>query len=63
MLGKIIDFLHDEEGQTSTEYILLIAVVVIIVMKFKDKAVTQLGSITDNVFEKAGGKITSELDK
>lgn len=46
-------FLEDEQGQTSTEYILLVAVVALIVFKFKDKAVTQLGGLTDNIFNKA----------
>ena len=32
----IFAFLKDEEGQTSTEYILLVAVVALIVFKFKD---------------------------
>lgn len=43
----------DESGQTSTEYILLVAVVAMIVFKFKKQADTQLGAITDGVFGKA----------
>ncbi len=37
MTNKILAYLKDETGQTSTEYILLVAVVAMIVMKFKDK--------------------------
>jgi pilus assembly protein Flp/PilA len=50
MKNLIIAFLKDEEGQTSTEYILLVAVVALIVFKFKDQATKRLGDITDGVF-------------
>jgi pilus assembly protein Flp/PilA len=53
MKNQIIAFLKDEDGQTSTEYILLVAVVALIVFKFKDKATTRLGAITDSVFDGA----------
>ena len=46
-------FLCDEEGQTSTEYILLLAVVAMIVFKFKGKAEEGLGKVTDTIFGKA----------
>lgn len=45
------DFLDDEDGQTSTEYILLVAVVALIVFRFKDIASTKLMKITDDVFQ------------
>jgi pilus assembly protein Flp/PilA len=35
MRNKIIAYFKDETGQTSTEYILLVAVVAMIVIKFK----------------------------
>ncbi len=54
-MKKFIDFLKDEEGQTSTEYILLVVVVVLIVVKFKNIAVDKLGSITESVFGKIQG--------
>ena len=53
MKNQIIAFLKDEDGQTSTEYILLVAVVSLIVFKFKDKATDRLGKITDGVFDGA----------
>ena len=53
MKNQIIAFLKDEDGQTSTEYILLVAVVALIVFKFKDKATDRLGKITDGVFDGA----------
>lgn len=48
-----IAFLKDEDGQTSTEYILLVAVVALIVFKFKSTALEQLNKITDSVFGNA----------
>lgn len=54
MKNLIISFLKDEEGQTSTEYILLIAVVALIVFKFKSVATKRLGEITSKVFDNAG---------
>ncbi len=55
MKQKIVAFLKDENGQTSTEYILLVAVVAIVIFKFKEKLVTGLEGLTDGVFGKADG--------
>ncbi len=52
-MGRFIDFWRDEDGQTSTEYILLVAVVAMIVFKFKDVAMTRLSALTGGVFDKA----------
>jgi pilus assembly protein Flp/PilA len=52
-MKMLIAYLKDESGQTSTEYIMLVAVVAMIVFKFKKQADTQLGAITDSVFGKA----------
>ena len=49
------NFLKDEEGQTSTEYILLVAVVALIVFKFKDIAKDRLERLTAGVFDEAEG--------
>lgn len=57
MVRHIFAFLKDEEGQTSTEYILLVAVVALIVFKFKDIAKERLMKITEDVFDKAGGLV------
>lgn len=46
-------YLKDESGQTSTEYILLVAVVAMIVFKFKAQASSRLEQLTGNVFTKA----------
>lgn len=47
------EYLKDENGQTSTEYILLVAVVAMIVFKFKEQAGGKLTGIVDKVFGKA----------
>ena len=60
MVEKIILFLKDEDGQTSTEYILLVAVVALIVFKFKDIALKRLMSLTGKVFDGAD-KMADEI--
>lgn len=57
MKQKIVSFLKDENGQTSTEYILLVAVVAIVIMKFKNKLLTGLENLTDGVFSQADGLV------
>jgi Flp pilus assembly pilin Flp len=42
-------FLTDESGQSTTEYILILSVVVMIAMKFKTTFQSKLGGILDNV--------------
>ena len=53
MKNKIIEFLKDEEGQTSTEYILLVVVVATIIFKFKGELSKRLDGLTGKVFDKA----------
>ena len=55
MKSLLLKFLKDEEGQTSTEYILLVAVVAMIIFKFRSVASERLGSLTEKVFNKADG--------
>ena len=52
-MKKLMAYFKDESGQTSTEYILLVAVVAMIVFKFKDTAGARLTKITESVFTKA----------
>lgn len=52
-MKKFMEFLRDEEGQTSTEYILLVAVAAAFVFKFKDIAQGKIESLTNGVFDKA----------
>lgn len=59
-MKSVIAFLKDENGQTSTEYILLVAVVALIVVKFKAVAVDRLTQLTGNVFN-AGDQIATEI--
>ncbi|MBH47956.1 MAG: hypothetical protein CME71_07260 [Halobacteriovorax sp.] len=59
-MKSVIAFLKDENGQTSTEYILLVAVVALIVMKFKNIAVTKLTQISTGVFD-AGNDLATNI--
>jgi len=52
-MKMLMAYFKDESGQTSTEYILLVAVVAMIVFKFKSIASTRLESITNGVFSNA----------
>jgi pilus assembly protein Flp/PilA len=57
IMKKIYEFLKDESGQTSTEYILLVAVVAVIIFKFKDTLSAKLDNLLTNVFKKADGLV------
>lgn len=67
MRNKILAYLKDESGQTSTEYILLVAVAAAIVIKFKSAITNQLmgedgnGGILGKVMQKVSGDIENEL--
>ena len=45
MKNLILSYIKEEDGQTSTEYILLVAVVALIVFRFKSIATEKLSSI------------------
>jgi pilus assembly protein Flp/PilA len=60
MMKKLKAFLFDESGQTSTEYILLVAVVALIVFKFKGIAVQRLEQLTGKIFD-GGDKLANEI--
>lgn len=53
MMSEFFSYLKDEDGQTSTEYILLVAVVAAIIFKFKGKLETSLTGLVDKVFNNA----------
>jgi Flp pilus assembly pilin Flp len=63
MKNKIIAYLKDESGQTSTEYILLVAVAAAIVMKFKGVIVTKLIGDGDNDQNSILGKVFSKVEE
>ena len=63
-MNKIMAYMKDESGQTSTEYILLVAVAAAIVIKFKSAITKQLmgddngdGGILGTVM----GKVTEDI--
>lgn len=55
---KFRRLLQDETGQSTTEYILILAVVVMVALKFKSTFQTQLTGIV----EKLGGQIDSAVN-
>jgi pilus assembly protein Flp/PilA len=64
MRNKIMAYLKDESGQTSTEYILLVAVAAAIVIKFKSAITKQLmGENGDGgVLGTVMNKVTSDIE-
>ncbi len=67
MKKKLISYFKDESGQTSTEYILLVAVAAAIVIRFKGAITKQLlgengeGGVLGDVMGGVKGKIQSDL--
>lgn len=63
MKNRVVAYLKDENGQTSTEYILLVAVVCIIIFKFKGKLESALGlgagggGLIGDIFSKISGLV------
>lgn len=55
MKSQIVAFLKDENGQTSTEYILLVAVVAFVIIKLKGQLENGLTGIVEKVFSKGTG--------
>ncbi|MCC7441630.1 MAG: hypothetical protein IT285_08355 [Bdellovibrionales bacterium] len=55
--SKLLSFLREEEGQSTTEYILILAVVMVIAMKFKSGISDQLGRATEKIGEKIGNTV------
>jgi pilus assembly protein Flp/PilA len=50
-MKNFIEYLKDEKGQTSTEYILLVAIAAGILIKFGGKLKENLLTLVDNVFK------------
>ncbi len=52
MIRDFIAYLKDEDGQTSTEYILLVVVVAAIIIKFREQLEERLLGMIGKVFHK-----------
>ena len=63
MKNRIVEFLKDEDGQTSTEYILLVAMVAIIVLKFKQQLQEQLNALLGNVFDNVNSELADGFNE
>lgn len=62
MKKLVVAFLKDESGQTSTEYILLVAVVAFVIFKFKkvlDEKLVGSDGLVNKVFNGADGLLES----
>ena len=51
MKAKFVEFLKDESGQTSTEYILLLAIVAVLIIKVGGELKRELLALVGNVFK------------
>lgn len=67
MKDKLLAYLKDESGQTSTEYILLVAVAAAIVIKFKGAITKQLlgegGDGEGGILGSVMGKVEDDISK
>jgi len=59
-MKTLVAYFRDESGQTSTEYILLVAVVAMIIFRFKSVASDRLLKVTNGVFDGAD-KIATDI--
>ncbi len=58
--NSLKSYWHDEEGQTSLEYVLLIAVVVVIIMKFKTSLTEKIDPLIKDIFDNKVQKILQD---
>ena len=61
MKDRLLSFLREEDGQSTTEYILILAIVVMIALKFKDTLGGLMGRTTEELEGKIMGAINSDL--
>ena len=52
-------FQKDEQGQTTVEYLLIIAVVVVVISILGKKMQQQIGALTDNIFKQVNSSVTN----
>lgn len=55
MLGQ---FLREEDGQTTVEYLLIIAVIVVVISMLGSKMNKQIGDLVDNIFKGVNSKVS-----
>jgi pilus assembly protein Flp/PilA len=55
LMKKFTSYLKDESGQTSTEYILLLAIVAAVIFKFNQSFSTNMEGIVETMFGKVKG--------
>jgi len=50
IIKALKEFWKDEEGQTSTEYILMVAIVVMIIMRFRTELERRISGLIEKTF-------------
>ena len=53
----LAQFLREEDGQTTVEYLLIIAVIVVVISMLGSKMNKQIGDLVDNIFKGVNGKV------
>lgn len=56
-MKDFLRYLKDEEGQTTTEYVLLIAIAGAVIMKVSKPLQSQLEKLVNDVFNKVGSQL------
>ena len=53
----LVQFLREEDGQTTVEYLLIIAVIVVVISMLGSKMNKQIGDLVDNIFKGVNDKV------
>lgn len=61
MNAKLLSLVHEEDGQTTTEYILMLLVAVTVIMQFKKRLGAILGALFGNIDTKMTS-VNQEMD-
>jgi len=60
--GQLSRFIWEESGQSTTEYILILSVVVMIALRFKNVFGQKMGEIVGNLTDGINGQIQNSLN-
>ncbi|MFM8268774.1 MAG: Flp family type IVb pilin [Pseudomonadota bacterium] len=56
-------FLKDEQGQTTVEYLLIIAVIVVVIATLGSKMQVKVGQLAEQIFGQMGGQVGKLMQK
>jgi Flp pilus assembly pilin Flp len=60
MFSKIRHFLEDDRGQSTTEYILILAVVVMVAVKFRSAYSSNMGKLIESVLNQMNSAVAGD---